>query len=162
MTLRTSGAPWSLETPAGPLVPRVFGFQNKESRLCSLRATQRSSRQSISLLIFFARCFFTLVALSCFFFAVDSWLHAAPFLLFADLYSLLASCWSVLSSRCLIIISLSSPLTVIWKLYIIDACCSLLPNSLLTMSLADCCTQTVDCCPLLGFHYSFLATSLGR
>ena len=71
-----------------------------------------------SLLIFFTRCLLHIVRSLLLFFAVDSSLLTASFLLFAELYSLLASRWSVLSSRCFIIISLSSPLAVIWMLYI--------------------------------------------
>ena len=70
------------------------------------------------LLIFFTRCLLHVVRSLLLFFAVDSSLLAASFLLFTDLYSLLASRWSVLSSSCLIIISLSSPLAVICMLYI--------------------------------------------
>ena len=111
-----SWAPWA------PVArPLIWIPEWKESRiaLCWLRATQRSSRQSLfSTTDFLHSLFASRCSLFAAFFAVDNSLLAASFLLFTDLYSLLASRWSVLSSSCLIIISLSSPLAVIWMLSI--------------------------------------------
>ena len=115
---------------------------------------------SLSLLIFFARCLLNVARSSLVFFVVgDSLSHAASFLLVADLYSLLRLVGLFFSSRCLIFICLSSPLTLCMlnitrcMLFVIfQTRCS-------NLSLADCCTQSVDCCPLLVYWNSFLATS---
>ena len=107
---------------------------------------------------------FTLFALRCLLFAVDSSLLAASFLLFAVLYSLLTSRCSVLFSHCLIIFSLSSSLAASCLLQYLRHAAPYSQTHCSHLSLAVCCTKTVDCCSLLALRYSFLANfcSLGR
>lgn len=151
-------------TQAGPLIPcsptPYLYFRIK--RVAFARCVLRSAllEPSLSLLIFFARCLLNVARSSLVFFVVgDSLSHAASFLLVADLYSLLRLVGLFFSSRCLIFICLSSPLTLCMlnitrcMLFVISQTrCS-------NLSLADCCTQSVDCCPLLVYWNSFLATS---
>ena len=92
MTLTASGASLSLDTIAGPLIPcgpnPYLYFRKKE--LPSLAACYAALFSSpLSLLIFFTRYSLNVARSSLFFFAIDGLLHAASFLSFADLYSLL-------------------------------------------------------------------------
>ena len=93
-------------------------------------------------------------AIRCFLFTVDSSLHDASVLLFVDLYSLLASRWSVLSSRCLIIISPSSVLTVICMLNITSSMLFVIPK----LAAHTCRSRIAVRKPWIVAHCSFSVT----
>ena len=150
-------------TQAGPLIPcsptpyLYFRIKRVAFARCLLRSALLEP--SLSLLIFFARCLLNVARSSLVF--CCGWQLVTRCFLFISSWSLLLLPFVGLffSSRCLIFICLSSPLTLCMlnitrcMLFVISQTrCS-------NLSLADCCTQSVDYCPLLVYWNLFLAIS---
>ena len=121
--------------PLDPLRPDpLVGFQNKKSRLCLLRATRRSSLQSLFCTDFLYSLFASRYSL----FATFSLRLTARYTLLPFYYSLiftrssrLASLFFLLAALLLFLLARRSPLSSCYTL--LDACCSFFLNSLVKL-----------------------------